>query len=66
MLLYQARARRIPFQTERGSWDICRAPAQSRRGLIFFQTPKKEPVEAPRGLVLTIERLPQPLELRLN
>lgn len=41
-------------------------PNQSRRGLIFFQTPKKEPVEALRGLVLTIEGLPQPLELRLN
>jgi hypothetical protein len=42
------------------------APNQSRRGLIFFQTPKKEAVESPRSLVLTIEGLPQPLELRLN
>jgi hypothetical protein len=38
----------------------------TRRGLIFFQTPKKEAVESPRGLVLTVEGLPQPLELRLN
>lgn len=37
-----------------------------RRGLIFFQTPKKEAVESPRGLVLSVEGLPQPLELRLN
>jgi hypothetical protein len=42
------------------------APAERRRGLIFFQTPKKESVASPRGLVLTIERLPQPVELRLN
>ena len=41
-------------------------PSQPRRGLIFFQTPKKEPVEQQRGLVLVIEGLPQPLELRLN
>lgn len=37
-----------------------------RQGFIFFETPKKEPVESPRGLVLTIERLPQPVEIQLN
>ena len=42
------------------------AQGAERRGLIFFQTPKKEAVSSPRGLVLSIERLPQPLELRLN
>jgi hypothetical protein len=42
------------------------APQERRRGMIFFQTPKNEPVESPRALVLTIERLPQPVELRLN
>ncbi|HEX7998412.1 MAG TPA: hypothetical protein VF528_08480 [Pyrinomonadaceae bacterium] len=42
------------------------AANQSRRGLIFFQTPKKDAVESPRGLVLSVEGLPQPLELRLN
>jgi hypothetical protein len=42
------------------------APGEVRRGLIFFQTPKKEPVEGARGLLLTVEGLPQPLELRLN
>lgn len=42
------------------------APAERRQGLIFFQTPHKEPVESPRGLVLTIEKLPQPVELRLD
>jgi hypothetical protein len=37
-----------------------------RQGFIFFATPKNEPVENPRGLVLTIERLPQPVEIKLN
>lgn len=37
-----------------------------RRGLLFFQTPKKEAVAAPRGLVLTIEGLPQPVEVIFN
>ena len=36
------------------------------QGFVFFETPKKEPVESPRGLVLTIERLPQPVEIQLN
>jgi len=36
------------------------------RGFVFFETPKKEPVESPRGLVLTVERLPQPVEVPLN
>jgi hypothetical protein len=42
------------------------APAERRQGLIFFQTPQKEAVESPRGLVLTIEKLSQPVELRLD
>jgi hypothetical protein len=40
--------------------------SQRREGLIFFQTPRKEAVESPRGLVLTLEKLAQPLELRLD
>ena len=39
---------------------------QQRRGLIFFQTPKKEQVASPRNLVLTIEGLPQPVAVTLN
>ncbi len=42
------------------------ALGETRRGLIFFQTPKKEAVTSPRGLILSIEKLSQPLELRLN
>ncbi len=41
-------------------------PAGRRRGLIFFQTPKKEQLNNPRGLVLTIEGLPQPVEVIFN
>jgi hypothetical protein len=39
---------------------------KQRRGLIFFQTPKKEQIASPRGLVLTIEGLPQPIEVIFN
>jgi hypothetical protein len=39
---------------------------RSHQGFIFFETPKKEPVESPRGLVLIVERLPQPVEIQLN
>lgn len=42
------------------------APSERRQGLIFFQTPKKEEVSSPRGLVLSIEKLSQPLEIKLN
>lgn len=37
-----------------------------RQGFLFFETPKKEPVQTSAGLVLTIERLPQPVEIPLN
>lgn len=36
------------------------------QGFVFFETPKKEPVASPRGLVLSVERLPQPVEITLN
>jgi hypothetical protein len=39
---------------------------QKRQGFLFFETPKKEPVESPRGLVLAIEGLPQRVEIPLN
>jgi hypothetical protein len=37
-----------------------------RQGFLFFQTPNKEAVASPRGLVLRVERVPQPVEIRLN
>ena len=39
---------------------------RQRQGFILFQSPKKAPVATPRGLVLSIEGLPQPVEVRLN
>src|SRR6185369_9377567 len=38
---------------------------RQHQGYIFFEAPKNEPVENPRGLVLVIERLPQPIEIEL-
>jgi len=37
-----------------------------RQGIIIFQTAKKEPVTAPRDLVLGVEGLAQPVSLKLN
>jgi hypothetical protein len=37
-----------------------------RQGFLFFEAPKKEPVESPRGLILTVEGLPQRVEIPLN
>lgn len=37
-----------------------------RQGFVFFETPKKEPVASPRSLVLSIDRLPQAVEIPLN
>lgn len=39
---------------------------RSRQGFLFFQAPKNEPVESPQGLVLSVERLPQPVAIPLN
>jgi hypothetical protein len=53
-------AYKLDLQTPLSSAD------QRREGFLFFEAPKKEPVESPRGLVLVIERLPQPVEIKLN
>jgi hypothetical protein len=42
------------------------ASERRRQGFLFFQSPKGEPIESSSGLVLTIERLPQPVVLTLN
>lgn len=36
------------------------------QGFLFFQTPDKGPVESPRGLVLSVEGLPQRVEISIN
>ena len=62
---------RKQFEEEFTAYAIDLKPplsASDRRhqGFIFFEAPKKGPIESPRGLVLTIERLPQPIEIQLN
>jgi hypothetical protein len=37
-----------------------------RQGFLFFQTPGKSPLSSPRGLVLSIAGLAQPLEIRIS
>lgn len=39
---------------------------RQRQGLIIFQSAKKDPVASPKGLVLSIEGLAQPVTLNLN
>lgn len=62
---------RKQFEEEFGAYGLdTKTPLSStdrrRQGFLFFQTPDKEPVATPRGLVLVIERLPQPVEITLN
>jgi hypothetical protein len=37
-----------------------------RQGFLFFEAPKKEPVASTQGLTLRVDRLPQPIEIKLN
>ena len=37
-----------------------------RQGFLFFVTPKNEPVSSQPGLTLRVDRLPQPIEIKLN
>jgi hypothetical protein len=39
---------------------------QRRQGFVFFETPKKEPVESPQGLVLSVEGVPQRVEIPIH
>jgi len=39
---------------------------RKRQGLVIFQSPKKDAVASPRGLVLTVDGLAQPVSLNLN
>lgn len=62
---------RKQFEQEFGAYGIdLKTPLSSsesrRQGFLFFETPNKEPVASPRGLILVIERLPQPAEIALN
>jgi hypothetical protein len=67
--LYNPNSRRKfeeDFRTHALNVDAPLSQGEQRSGLVFFQTPNNEAVSSPRGLVLTIEKLPQTLELKLN
>ncbi len=62
---------RKAFEKEFGAYELdLKTPlthAESRReGFIIFLAPRKEPVSSPRGLVLTIKGLSEPVRLNLK
>jgi len=62
---------RQTFEKEFSSYELDVKSAlnhgeRRRAGFLFFQSPKKEPVASPRGLVLKVEGLSQPVNLSLN
>ena len=68
--LYNPNARKV-FEKEFRAYEFdlktpFANPERRRHGLIIFQSPKKEPVASPKGLVLSIEGLAQPVNLNLN
>ncbi len=68
--LYNPNARKT-FETEFRAYEFdLKSPfansERKRQGLIIFQSPQKDPVASPRGLVLSIEGLAQPVSLNLN
>jgi hypothetical protein len=42
------------------------AAERRRQGFLFFQTPDKRMVSSPPGLVLAVDGLPRPVEIKLN
>jgi hypothetical protein len=67
--LYNPNSRK-KFITELGAYSLetktTLAPNERRQGTLFFETPGKEPVESPRGLTLTVERLPVEITIPLT
>ncbi len=62
---------RKQFETEFSAYGLdLKTPLtpgdQERRGFLFFQTPDKEAVSSPRGLVLVVEGLAEPLQISIN
>ena len=62
---------RKQFEAEFGAYTLdLKTPLspseRKRHGFLFFQTPDKEAVASPRGLVLIIERLTEPLQIPIN
>jgi hypothetical protein len=67
--LYNPNAR-DKFRAQPGEYGLetktTLAPNERRQGLLFFETPDKGPVESPRGLTLTVERLPAEITIPLT
>ena len=62
---------RKQFETEFSAYGLdLKTPLtpgdRERRGFLFFQTPDKEAVSSPRGLVLLVEGLAEPLTITIN
>jgi hypothetical protein len=62
---------RKQFENEFGAYALdIKTPItqseRSRQGFLFLATPDGEPVTSPRGLVLKLDRVPQPLEISLD
>ena len=62
---------RKQFENEFGAYALdLKTPISSsdsrRHGFLFFQTPDKRPVGAGQQLTLSIERLPQPVNITIN
>jgi len=62
---------RQTFEKEFGSYGLdAKSPLshgeRRRTGFLFFQSPKKEPVASPHGLILNVAGLAQPVNLSLN
>ncbi len=62
---------RKEFEKEFAAYAIDLKPPLSdserhHQGFLFFETPKKEPVESTKSLVLSVEGLPQRVEIQLH
>jgi hypothetical protein len=70
VFLYNPHSRKS-FEKEMAAYGLdTKAPLsdgnRSTQGFLFFQTPDKTPVETGTPLILTIEKLPQKAEIKLN
>ena len=70
VFLYNPNARKT-FEKEVRAYEFdLKSPLtheeHQRQGMIFFLSAQKEPVASPKGLVLSVTRLAQPVSLKLN
>jgi hypothetical protein len=70
VFLYNPNSRK-QFEKEFGAYAIdlktpLTAAERRRQGFLFFETPDKSTVRSPRGLVLSLTKIAQPLEIKIN